>query len=741
MKKLFILLALVFFCVKIVAQEWALTGLPTNYTYGSFHSGLAVIEDENNLYGAINRNGEIAIEPIYLEMSDFNNGVSIVKYQNGYGVINSKGVYILPPIYDEISDADIYGSGYIFEVKKDGLQGVIKKNGTFIIPLTNKPLVVYFEKADYPFVNIMLDKEDYVYNAFTDELTIGEGWCIENHNEDWDVNEKCLIEHRNSSKAYYAYIYIIKSESTFNYYSLNGENLQVDKKLMQSSKGLEVFYDETSRLWGFKNKNKVIVTPKYNHIESPLWIGNYMVVNDNKQFYLIDSNGNEFLSGNTLYYDGECVIITDENNNSKLYSIGRKEFVWEPGGKISKFYGEDYNKGRYGHLYYTLDKNDNDGLYRLLRYNYIGKKYGDRTEYTFLSHMFYPNSCIVFEGCQYISEKMNSLGIFTYCNNEYSGPSLLHKFVATAPFSEKVALAKNINEEWVIINYSCSEIGKFPVGCRPVDSYFLPNAVFSEDVMPVENIEQGWIGYLYNPLAKKNYAYNNPNYPTLSIDQQLQRASSEFDKGNYGIAKNLYYDIMLNEPSCINAMMGYGASLGELGYDEQAIEVFDMILDIEPSNTIAQGNKNILQERKARVTATEESVDNGNNTIWSALSNFGNVLFAFTTNGDYSRYQDYYSQEQSENVTNTSDYKVMYTKWENRAKANYNSLTNLGTKIEENGKDVNGTTGQSMGTGNYIRQKQALREAQRQMMSIRQKANKMGINIPQSHWETVSVSY
>ena len=82
-----------------------------------------------------------------------------------------------------------------------------------------------------------------------------------------------------------------------------------------------------------------------------------------------------------------------------------------------------------------------------------------------------------------------------------------------------------------------------------------------------------------------------------------------------------------------------------------------------------------------------------------------------------------------------------YRQWESRAKANYESLTNLGARVKKDGKDVGGSTGQSMSSSNYTQQKKALREAQKEMKSIRQKASKKGIKITKSEYEDVVVKF
>lgn len=79
--------------------------------------------------------------------------------------------------------------------------------------------------------------------------------------------------------------------------------------------------------------------------------------------------------------------------------------------------------------------------------------------------------------------------------------------------------------------------------------------------------------------------------------------------------------------------------------------------------------------------------------------------------------------------------------WERRAKANYESLTNLGYSVTRKDGSKSGSAMGSMNTGNYTQMKKALREAQNEMARIRRDASKEEINIQQSKWETTTVGY
>ena len=93
------------------------------------------------------------------------------------------------------------------------------------------------------------------------------------------------------------------------------------------------------------------------------------------------------------------------------------------------------------------------------------------------------------------------------------------------------------------------------------------------------------------------------------------------------------------------------------------------------------------------------------------------------------------------NYSTSNNYQSMYLNWEKRAKQNYGTLTNLGYSIKKNDKNIAGNSGHGASSSNYVLQKKYLREAQREMTRIREKAMKNGVTIPQSEYETVTVSY
>lgn len=149
-----------------------------------------------------------------------------------------------------------------------------------------------------------------------------------------------------------------------------------------------------------------------------------------------------------------------------------------------------------------------------------------------------------------------------------------------------------------------------------------------------------------------------------------------------------------------------------------------------------QRNKDIYYKMQAERQSTRQL-----SGFLQALQDVGNVLIQMGQN-----LQTYQELKQSGgagggSIGGSGNYLTRYNQWAQRAEANYNSLTNLGVRAKKDGKDVGGTAGQGMSGGNYVSMKQSLREAQREMKSIRQKARRAGITIPKSQYEDIQVKY
>lgn len=127
-----------------------------------------------------------------------------------------------------------------------------------------------------------------------------------------------------------------------------------------------------------------------------------------------------------------------------------------------------------------------------------------------------------------------------------------------------------------------------------------------------------------------------------------------------------------------------------------------------------------------------DKIMDGLSIAGTVLEGTTQVASAFTGNSSTS--------ETMMSSSSSTNYEAQYRQWEKRAESHYNSLTNIGLSVESK-KAAAGSTMGSMNGGNYVSMKKSLREAQKQMKSIRTRAAKDGVIIPQSKWETATVSY
>ena len=127
--------------------------------------------------------------------------------------------------------------------------------------------------------------------------------------------------------------------------------------------------------------------------------------------------------------------------------------------------------------------------------------------------------------------------------------------------------------------------------------------------------------------------------------------------------------------------------------------------------------------------------------VGNALTATGQSLGGVQSGNSYSTVSgSYASYSGSTNETSASggNYQAIYDNWARRAEANYNSITNTGIDLKKDGKHA-GAAG-TYSAGNYMRQKNAYLQAQREMRNIRRKAEQNGVKITPSQWETAPIA-
>ena len=101
----------------------------------------------------------------------------------------------------------------------------------------------------------------------------------------------------------------------------------------------------------------------------------------------------------------------------------------------------------------------------------------------------------------------------------------------------------------------------------------------------------------------------------------------------------------------------------------------------------------------------------------------------------------YSGPNNSSSSNSAASYQTEYSRWENIAERHYNSITNTGFKVRDKQGNRGGSTMQGMNSGNYVQMKKSFRDAQRQMRNIRNNAQRHGVTITQSKWETATIAY
>lgn len=272
-------------------------------------------------------------------------------------------------------------------------------------------------------------------------------------------------------------------------------------------------------------------------------------------------------------------------------------------------------------------------------------------------------------------------------------------------------------------------------GWASLDSGILQACIFDyigdfnqEQAVVIYNGYQGTMnlsGKMVKGLAEN--LFNKANKESHAIEDRIvmyQRAI-ELDKVfNEGYAGSCYNNIGVIYENAGDLDMA-------LAYYERAKELGDKT-----------GKANYRNLRMNQTLSKWQAVAN-------TLSDIGNSLINNTTGNNVGNINQntgsvYYSNtdnEESQSGYSETYYQTQYSNWERIAKSNYETLTNLGYRYQKDNGERTGGTMQSMSSSNYTRQKKYLREAQNEMKKIRVQARKDGITIPQSTYETATVSY
>jgi hypothetical protein len=88
------------------------------------------ITDKISLYGFVDTTGKVVVPPVYQEVTDFDNGVSLAKKDGKYGLINKQNEIVMPFKYDTACGLKEGKAIYV----RNGKMGFISNKGTELTP-------------------------------------------------------------------------------------------------------------------------------------------------------------------------------------------------------------------------------------------------------------------------------------------------------------------------------------------------------------------------------------------------------------------------------------------------------------------------------------------------------------------------------------------------------------------------------------------------------------------------------
>lgn len=704
--KLYLIIAfLSVFSFNLYAFEWALYGVDGF----EFHSGLSRAssrESHFRLHGYIDASGKVAIPYQFKSAGDFNGYCAEVETDEGYGLINVKGEYVLPIGDYFIRSMDRVPNGYSIKDNKTGKYAFF--DGTRFVTGFDYD---YIDDYKYPFI------------GFSDHTNSENGFIYNVVSQERFYNSFALRQGN---------YFVVSNPENIYVFDLNGE--PVDKsKFMQSSKGVKIFYDEkTGKAGLMDSKTGNIIEPaKYRAAKNEeLWTADVVI--------LYDSISPEYRRISVAFNAaGKRIVAADPTTP---FIIIDKDYV----GKHGMNFNDASNFSYYDFKGNELTELKGTDPYEVAPNYYFYAK--NNSLYNIKTHkvMTDVDNPHLSEGMlRYRDIKSNNQPY--YFLNVETGEKI-GPYDRAGLFNEGVAVVEKGNKR-LLVNQKGKEYS-FPNGIK------LRGNIVSEGVIYAYDDDKGVDGFIYNPFGHGGWTYSQKggdisDYSFMKLEEEAVKLAQE---GKYATAMNKFYHLMMLKPEKSTSFNNYAACLFNLGKNDEALTAINVSLSYWPDNEYALNLKDKIvstieeENRRAQSNASYEDAEQSA-SIWDAIGNFANALA--NTFGGYSAGNAYVpsysaSSEASSQPSSSSgggNYQSQYQNWERLAEKHYNSLTNLGYSSTSSSGKKSGSAGGKTSSGNYVSMKRSLREAQNEMRSIRRKAAQAGVNIPQSKWETATVSF
>jgi hypothetical protein len=310
-----------------------------------FSEGLAIVK-KNNLYGAINVNGQEIIKPAFDMMSDFSEGFSVFLKNSKYGFLDKQGFVNISAIYDWVSS---FKNGQC-RAQYNKLFGVLNHKGDFIIEPAfdlideaHNGIYLLVKNNLYGFADstgcfISEIKYNYQPSFKTAALTDGKYMKLIG-------TKKQELQNINGAKYFTEHIFdevglpvnnfvLAKEKNKLNLYNL--------AKLAFSKKSLLSAVSD-GKYWYLKDKKglhtydlsleKLQFTLEANSASS--FESNYFLTENEEGKGVVDKNGTEILP---MLYDEikttrlSNLLYIERNEKGAYFHISTRSFIWKEEG-------------------------------------------------------------------------------------------------------------------------------------------------------------------------------------------------------------------------------------------------------------------------------------------------------------------------------------------------------------------------------------------------------------------------
>ena len=576
--------------------RWALQNVPDMCL--EFHDGLAVFRGDNGLYGTIDTQGRVAIPTQYKSIKPFSGGMAIVETKAGIGIINKRNQFVLPPQANCIienprgDDSKSHKDIYIL-VHQDNQHKDIWYKNRFVL----KDIDAQYISIIYPFVHWNDRESDmyYAINVNTGDIIQANYISIRNHG---DFIEILLKAEKGSLSSYYFYD------------PVTGESI---KNYNISTKGYVV---------SSKNYCNQLMAPDSTLIYEgtchyPIW-QNGIVVFTNRQKYQGDGT---FSKRDTLSFfaaDGKLISRTTTKSGEYVLATPYKK------GVVMSI---DMQKGYNNYQYVLYDYKGNEllsgsDIYNI-NLNWFRIISNDKKS-SFLYNIETRKKVEIEAHYSFSVYNQDDVMIAKNKKGRYILCGLIGNYAY--PLDANINFIWDFSEGVAIVDFKDGTHGLIDrlgnIILRDDENFFLHLSSCSEGVISAYNKKTNNNGFIYSPLASGKYVYDK----NANNDNLMDEGLALFEKGQYTRAKDCFYEIMINDPTNVSAIINYAASLNNMGYYDSAIDAYITVLQIDPDNALAKESLQTSKSNKAAAQQNAAMQQQRANTWFDGITTFLNIL-------------------------------------------------------------------------------------------------------------------